>query len=167
MYCSQASARPVPPQSVTSGDWLSQRTLPLAPRFCWTKFPKNHEIWNEVSEIFSEICSEIYPEIFWQVEKSSPQKFTRIFPSEISNLNQIKFYQKFHNTPKDPVILTSRTKDSAESKFTTTSWLKNSKSLYLEIRAQWFPNPNVSLEHLDTKIQVDLPGNQCTMIPKY
>ena len=57
-----------------------------------TKFPKKSRNWNEVSEIFSEICSEIRPEISPENFRASlagrkvlPPKFTRVFPSEISN----------------------------------------------------------------------------------
>ena len=53
---------------------------------------KSHEIWDEVSENFSEICSEIRPEIlraFLAGKTVLTPNFTGFFPSEISNSNRI------------------------------------------------------------------------------
>ena len=61
----------------------------LALPFCWTKFPRKIEIWNEVSEIFSEICSEIRPEIRPAGRKILKPNFTRFCHRRFQISNRI------------------------------------------------------------------------------
>ena len=60
----------------------------LAPPFCWTKFPKKVAKFDTKFPISPKFAPKFFPKfpvLSWQVEKSS-QKFTRLFPSEISDL---------------------------------------------------------------------------------